>query len=392
MTELLRLIISGNCFDGENVIDEIAHSLKAELHAEAYTCVIVWCEAKIDNMAAYQQRVAYFPTRCEAFFAKQGVRTVAWCGENGECVVILFGELPHNRLEKYLNDLHIYLQKHCESSIYIGASEMTQSISGLSSAYASAKNALRYRNPSDDTSVHYSRNVQMIYNSSLAQNSAEFERILRCFRLGELDQVRYLSTMYAEKIRAVSRKQEGDPYPTSIKRMFIELTVYVLHIASDAGVNVDDCLEHTDPYTCLMSISSTPRIIDWFMDVCVKMQKGITEKAHRKESGIVYRACEYIHSHLDCRELSLDSVSNYVSITPAYLSALFHKERGVGFSAYVMQARTDKAAELLKNTRLTVAQISQEVGFSTVNYFTRVFKKTKGVPPGVYRAQYQFDH
>lgn len=70
-----------------------------------------------------------------------------------------------------------------------------------------------------------------------------------------------------------------------------------------------------------------------------------------------------------------------------YLSAYFHQHMKEGFSDYLNEIRTAKACELLENTTLSIAEISEKVGYSEHSYFCRVFKKITGQTPSVYRRK-----
>ena len=53
---------------------------------------------------------------------------------------------------------------------------------------------------------------------------------------------------------------------------------------------------------------------------------------------------------------------------------------------YLTSYRISEACYLLKNSQLSIAEIAVSVGFFDQFYFSRVFKKTKGVPPSRYLA------
>ena len=69
----------------------------------------------------------------------------------------------------------------------------------------------------------------------------------------------------------------------------------------------------------------------------------------------------------------------------SHMCRIFKNAVGVTVTEYINGYRTDKAAMLLKNTDESVSNISESVGFDNLNYFDRVFKKYKGLPPKEYR-------
>ncbi|MBQ8383507.1 MAG: helix-turn-helix transcriptional regulator [Clostridia bacterium] len=98
---------------------------------------------------------------------------------------------------------------------------------------------------------------------------------------------------------------------------------------------------------------------------------------------------EYIDGHYGMQELSLEAASDVLGLNPAYFCRLFKRATGHGFSEYLNFVRVTKSEELLQNTSMSILDISLEVGFASVSYYNRVFKKMKNCTPSVYRsAQY----
>ncbi len=87
-------------------------------------------------------------------------------------------------------------------------------------------------------------------------------------------------------------------------------------------------------------------------------------------------------------DLSLKSIAKQLSVSPAYLSALFKKECGVTLTDYVNKKRIEHALYLLQNTTKLVHTISYECGIQDSNYFIKIFKKHTGLTPQKYREQF----
>ena len=69
----------------------------------------------------------------------------------------------------------------------------------------------------------------------------------------------------------------------------------------------------------------------------------------------------------------------------SYLSNLFKRETGITLTNFINQQKIRLAAQYLKESQLSIAQVSERVGIQDVNYFTRVFKKHMGVTPSDFR-------
>ncbi|WP_276356347.1 response regulator [Cohnella caldifontis] len=83
--------------------------------------------------------------------------------------------------------------------------------------------------------------------------------------------------------------------------------------------------------------------------------------------------------------ISLGWLADRVYLTQTYLSYLFTKEMGQPFVKYLTQVRIRKAAELLRSTHLSIADISAQVGYPNDSYFCKIFKHHHGISPAKYR-------
>ena len=70
-----------------------------------------------------------------------------------------------------------------------------------------------------------------------------------------------------------------------------------------------------------------------------------------------------------------------------YLSAVVHRATGRTFKELLLEKRLSKAAQLLRETRLTTQDIILAVGYENTSYFYRVFRARFGVTPKEYRRQ-----
>jgi two-component system response regulator YesN len=96
----------------------------------------------------------------------------------------------------------------------------------------------------------------------------------------------------------------------------------------------------------------------------------------------------YIDAHL-ASDLSLVRLAELVHFNPSYLSRLFKRITEENLSDYINRMRIERAAELLLNPEMKVQQAAASVGFISVSYFNRVFKKIIGSTPQVYRDAHQ---
>lgn len=83
--------------------------------------------------------------------------------------------------------------------------------------------------------------------------------------------------------------------------------------------------------------------------------------------------------------LDRGTVARIFKLHPVHISRLCRRFTGQGFGAYVAEMRLGHAAELLRNTRMTVDEISFECGYGYSSHFVRCFKQRYGLTPTAFR-------
>ena len=93
----------------------------------------------------------------------------------------------------------------------------------------------------------------------------------------------------------------------------------------------------------------------------------------------------YIREHM-AYNVSLTELAEVFNYNEKYLGQLFKARCGYTIKGYCNYIRVKKAKDLLLNTKISVSRIAQQLGYSNVTYFDRVFRYFTGVPPHVYRS------
>lgn len=104
-----------------------------------------------------------------------------------------------------------------------------------------------------------------------------------------------------------------------------------------------------------------------------------------ESTRVIFEAKQYIDRNY-AKRLTLQSVSEKVGLSRNYFCILFQKEVGRPFVDYLTNLRIDQAKKLLLETSLSIAEISEQVGYSTPKYFSRIFMKRVEMQPSTYRT------
>ncbi|MDD9149809.1 AraC family transcriptional regulator [Sporolactobacillus sp. CQH2019] len=94
----------------------------------------------------------------------------------------------------------------------------------------------------------------------------------------------------------------------------------------------------------------------------------------------------YMNEHYQ-KSLTVAELAGRALMSESHFCRTFKKIYGKTVVNYINSLRIDKAGELLKNSPLNITEIALAVGFNDANYFSRVFKRQKGITPQMMRTQ-----
>ena len=85
--------------------------------------------------------------------------------------------------------------------------------------------------------------------------------------------------------------------------------------------------------------------------------------------------------------LTLEQLAEDAHMSKYYLSHAFKREYGISPIHYLITKRIEESKYLLAETDLSMSQIAQLLGFSSLSYFSQAFRRTQSVTPMEYRQR-----
>lgn len=107
----------------------------------------------------------------------------------------------------------------------------------------------------------------------------------------------------------------------------------------------------------------------------------------KMSNGYVEQIQNYVRQHYIDGFTSVQ-IQEACGLSYKYAGTLFKEVTGQTIKEYQCTLRLRKAEQLLKETNKSIAEIAQLTGFSDVFYFSKIFHRKKGCPPGEYRKTY----
>jgi AraC-like DNA-binding protein len=172
-----------------------------------------------------------------------------------------------------------------------------------------------------------------------------------------------------------------------------------LLIESDRGVafSVDDSKKAEKHLVQMINNKGIDKMIDFFNIIkilsssgkreflCSENYKLAFDERGNKRMSDVYA---FIRENY-FKPIPLEKIARIAKMSPIAFSRYFIKNSGAGFIEYLNRVRTNKACYLLRETEYPVHDIAQECGFASISNFNKQFRKTEGISPRDYRAQFK---
>lgn len=105
----------------------------------------------------------------------------------------------------------------------------------------------------------------------------------------------------------------------------------------------------------------------------------------KSDAEVFFRIADYLKSHLSAH-LTIDKICKDCLIGRSQLQKLFRLHCSMGIIEYFSLMKVDAAKEMIRQGRLNFTQVSEHLGYTSIHYFSRQFKKLTGMTPSEYAS------
>ena len=179
---------------------------------------------------------------------------------------------------------------------------------------------------------------------------------------------------------------------------YIVLGLEGVELASDDQFCILDHIESSEISSCFRNILREMELMPiGYQEICQAymeiliirlMRNAALTMQEDSQSASGNRQCAAIKRYMDLHfkePLTLEQLAGEAHMNKYYLSHTFKREYGISPINYLIARRIDESKYLLAETDLSMSQIAQILGFSSLSYFSQVFRKANDTSPMDFR-------
>lgn len=283
---------------------------------------------------------------------------------------------------KCLNEANVIGKRFLKTSFYCGVGNVVHGIEQLGRSYKNAVSALEYSVVSEDEQVIYIQDMEDPLEEEKNYFDEQYSKDLNlAVKMSDTKKIHQgVENIFQELERC---KMNFEEYQIRI----LELCFSFAKIARQYGLEGKQFSNPKYLMSVIFSMHTGEQLKKWLSQYTVSLGYAVNQKRLDNNELLAQKAKEYIDKNFNRFDLSVETLCEYLHISPSHFSNIFKKIHGINFINYLTSRRMEEAVFLLKTTDYKTKVISEMVGYPESNYFSYVFKKYMNISPANFRKQ-----
>lgn len=301
------------------------------------------------------------------------------------CVLAQNTSNPNHFLQSIHKVVSNLLEDFSDNPLHlnIGIGTIVDNIWNLHLSYESASHALKYRFFSPNKNIFDAKEALGQEFSLLSFSESKEEELIRLLCQKNTQAIEeWLHNFFQELSQRYHTKNI----------LFIRiysLLGRILKFLYELNIDTTDLEEEIiSVYTRFDLFHTYEQFFEWMNRLCILVCQKLDTSLQTYHNQLCKLALSYIKENYEDNTLCLNDIAKHVNVSPAYLSALYKKVRGISISDTITSHRIDSACQYLTNSNLSLKDISIRCGYANQYYFSNSFKKKQGMSPSAYREQH----
>jgi two-component system response regulator YesN len=329
-------------------------------------------------------RFSVYNKICEAFRGQKMGFTV----KKDDCALSVMGVFPREHESDFIEEIIVPACRSVEEAfnteLCIGVGMPTDQISMLKNTYKTASFAFNLfffeeKQLIDFTDIHkdytvsfddYEESVEQVFRGIVAKDEQILDKIGHVM---DLIEALHYGNRYAAQMR------------TMIFTGDLGMKLYRYHMLGEDFYDVQDELQKkVDAQKTFRELKGC--VFEHFE----RQIAQIYENGKSKDKVLIGEVKDYIREHY-AEDLSIKELADVACVSQNYFSALFKKETGQNYKAYLTGIRMEEALKMLQETDYKTYEIGEKVGYNNVRRFVDAFKQIYSVSPMEYKKALRKD-
>ncbi|WMJ89959.1 AraC family transcriptional regulator [Anaerocolumna sp. MB42-C2] len=381
---LLRIISSVNDATDDDIIKILPYPLTV--------CAVILPGKSKDRMSAdnneKQEQYAKIIIRiCEEMLS-DGMYTsgIRYQNESIALIISIESELKNYMevLREKLNKIQSELSAMFNFPITITSGSLQKNKDTAYKSFEQAREIIRYRFIKGHNSIIFYSDV---YPEAVYYYPVEEINLIETYF--ELCDKEKLSAATDKMFKDIAQHDHIDY--NNVIQILNQLVTNLLNKIVDLNLRITDLFEDNEHlYKSLWSNETLEDACNWFIE---KYNAVIDYRNRVASNDEIYfnNAIQFIKQNYK-NDINIDIVAENTGISYSYLRKIFKEKTDKSLVDYINELRLNDAKSMLRNTRLTIKEISGLCGYNHERSFSRVFTQYENITPGMYRNAYKQDN
>lgn len=244
-----------------------------------------------------------------------------------------------------------------------------------------ALDALKYKFSMGENQILYIDDLEPLDNNIPNLNETK-GAILDCIKVGNTNRINILIS------RLFDALQTNNISSDLAQRICFELVISYSVAMGQLGYNPETIFKQTNIWDVLNQCHSLNELKDMISDITYIACSMVADSRENKGKDIVELAINIVKNNVN-KDISLQEMADRIHISSCYLSSMFKKKTGMSYKHFIVEAKINKAKELLIHSDTPIYKIATNIGYKSPQHFSTVFKEHTGLLPTEYRNNHQ---
>lgn len=285
-----------------------------------------------------------------------------------------------NKIQSTLEEIRQSIEKYLKFTITIGLGTIIREVSDVSDSYQNALSALDYRFIMGNNRIIWIEDIESNNKEKIVFDEIMEHDLRSSIKIGtKMEIIGTIDRLFYKLVDAKAPFKNFQIY-------LLEILTTIIKTAESLNVDLTYIFgENYNLFVELYEFNDLNQVKNWFEFISIKIMNYIIKDRKDNCELLVEKTKAYINKYYSDSSITINSLCNYLYISPTHFSFIFKRETKMTFINYLTQIRMDASKDLIKTTKMKSFEIAYKVGYSEPNYFSYCFKKHFGISPSEYR-------